>query len=193
MDVGGIWKSLSRRWSLFRVQLSRSLALRILTGFICLFVVGVIGVSLWLTFLDRTSANANPFTAQVLASVQFPLYYPTNLPTGFRMDPTSVSKPRADVVIFNLDGPGSQKIYFSEEPKPGKYNIGDFFNSLTGLKEYGVNGGTVAIGRNAQSDAEIANYVNSQVWVLANTNAPIPTDQMTTMMETLILGGQTRN
>jgi hypothetical protein len=89
------------------------------------------------------------------------------------------------VVVFTLSGPKGSKIYFSEEARPDKYDIGGFFTKFSGLKEYGVQGGSVAIGKLYNGREEIGSLVNNSVWIIGNTTAKIPMNQLTSMIMSL--------
>jgi hypothetical protein len=150
------------------------------------------GTLLWCLFL-RTPADKDPFTPQVAVSVQFPLYYPKYLPPGFRIDGSSVSQPQTGVVIFDLKGPNNQKVYLSEEARPGSYDIGGFFKKFSGLKEYGVSGGTVAVGMLDGGQTVIGSMLTGKVWLIANTNDQSVTPaMMNSLVKSLVVNGSSR-
>lgn len=123
-------------------------------------------------------ANVDPFTPQLTASLQFPLFHPTFIPTGFRVDTHSVSEPSTGVVVFYLDGPGKQRIYISEEARPQKYNIGGFFAKFSNLKESAIRGGTIATGKLGKDQMEVGSKLTNQDWIICNTSAPVPMSQL---------------
>ena len=149
-------------------------------------VLSASGFLFWRLFIWQP-AVVNPFTTKTQASVQFPLYYPTQLPSGYRIDPKSVSEPQQDVVLFNLIGPRGEKIYLSEEARPQTFNLGGFYDKFQDLKETPVSDGSVAVGRLNGGQTEVASRANNKTWVLSNTNANIPLDQLTTMLKSLSL------
>ena len=155
-------------------------------------VLGVAAVISWRLFVWQP-ANADPFTPQLAASLQFPLFHPTYVPTGFHVDTNSVTEPTTDVVVFNLDGPNKQKIYISEEARPSKYDIGGFFTKFSDLKETAINGGTLATGKIDNGQTEIGSMLNNQVWIISNTNAPVPMNQITQMVRSLTSNVATKN
>lgn len=130
----------------------------------------------------------NPFTSQIEASVQFPLYHPTSLPSGFSVDPKSVNEPSSGVVVFSIDGPNKEKIFLSEESRPEKINIEEsFFTEFSNLKESTITGGTLATGTLNQGRTEVASMLNNQVWIIATTAAHIPADQLVAILKSLSL------
>ncbi len=142
------------------------------------------GFAYW-RFIIWKPAVVNPFTAKIMASVQFPLYYPTKLPEGYRVDTKSVTVPQQGVVVFNIIGPHGATLYMSEEARPQSFDLGGFYNNLQDLKEIGISDGAVAVGR--KEGQEIASRANSKTWILSNTTAHIPPDQLTGMMKSLTL------
>jgi hypothetical protein len=150
-------------------------------------VVLVVGSFIVYRDFIRQPAVFNPFTAAVLASAQTPLYYPTELPSGFHMVERSVTEPQAGVVVLDIAGPDNQKIYISEETRPSTFNMGNLYNKLTGLKETAVSGGSIAIGRLNNSQTEIGSRIYNKTWVLTNTNAPVSISSLTTMLKSLTI------
>lgn len=144
-----------------------------------------IGVAIgWKVFLYKP-ANVNPFSAKLSASLQFPLFHPTYVPDGYHVDTSSVTEPATGVVVFSLAGPNKSKIYISEEARPTKYDIGGFFAKFSDLKESAITGGTLATGKIDNSQTEISSMLNNQVWVICNTNAAVPMDQMSNLAKDL--------
>jgi hypothetical protein len=142
------------------------------------------GVLYWKLFLSQ-AANANPFTAKQMASVQFPLYYPTNPPIGYHIDTKSVTEPQQGVIVFSLVGPKGEKLYVSEEARSETFDLGGFYNKFHDLKETPVSDGSIAVGRVNGDQTEVASRANNKTWILSNTSANIPLEQLTTMLKSL--------
>lgn len=158
----------------------------VLIAVAALFVGAGGGVLYWKLFLSQP-ANANPFTAKQMASVQFPLYYPTQLPDGYRIDASSVNEPQQGVIVFSLIGPKSKKLYISEEARPSTFDLGGFYKKFEDLREIPVSDGTVAVGKLGGGTTEIVSRANNKTWILSNTTANIPLDQLVAMLKSLTL------
>lgn len=156
----------------------------VVTASITVIVLGAAAIIGWRLFIWQP-ANIDPFTPQITSSLQFPLFHPTYVPAGYRVDPKSVAEPTTGVVVFSLDGPSKEKIYISEEARPTKYDIGGFFAKFSGLKETAISGGTIATGKIANSQTEIGSMLTNQVWIISNTNASVPMDQITQLVKGL--------
>lgn len=128
-------------------------------------------------------------TKQIMAkaesSLKFPIYRPLHLTDGFHIDNNSVRVPSAGVITFNLIDSKNEKIGISEEARPQKYNIGDFFEKFSNLKEYVVNDGIAAIGTLNGGNIKIASYANDQVWVIIEANSPVSTNQLVNIVDNL--------
>lgn len=156
----------------------------VVTASIAAIVFGAAAIIGWRLFIWQP-ANIDPFTTQITSSLQFPLFHPTYIPTGFHVDTKSVTEPTTGVVVFSLDGPNKGKIYISEEARPSKYDIGGFFAKFSDLKESAISGGTLATGKIDSGQTEISSRLNNQVWIICNTIAPVPMDQMSNLAKDL--------
>lgn len=151
-----------------------------------LLVLSGAGVLYWRLFIWQP-AVVNPFSTGVIAAMKFPLYYPTNLPSGFKIDTKSVTQPSDGVVVFTILGPKGEKLYMSEEARPSTFDLGGFYKKFEDLKEYPVSDGTVAVGRVNSGATEIVSRANNKTWILSNTQANIPPDQLVQMLKSLTL------
>jgi hypothetical protein len=151
---------------------------------IVILVVVASGTALAWHWHEAQLAKTTPFSRGIIASMQFPLYYPTQLPTGFHIDRGSVKVPQEGVVVFTMLGPNNAKLYMSEEARPSKYGIGNFYNNFANLKEVPVSDGAIAVGRLGHGTIEVASRADNKTWVITNTKASIPPDQLITMLKT---------
>lgn len=178
-------------FAIVRRKLSRKKAPRTISRRRLVTITSVFGAALliaaaisWKLFIWQP-ANVDPFSTQLTSSLQFPLFHPTYVPSGYRVNPKSVTEPTTGVVVFSLDGPNKGKIYISEEARPTKYDIGGFFTRFSDLKESAITGGTIATGKISKGQTEIASMLNNKAWIICNTNAPVPMDQMTNLVRGL--------
>lgn len=150
-------------------------------------VVLAAGAGLYWRLVVWQPAVVNPFSTGVIAAMKFPLYYPTNLPRGYRIDKKSVTQPSDGVVVFDMIGPKGDKLYMSEEARPTTFDLGGFYKKFQGLQEIPVSDGTVAVGRVNNGQTEIVSRANNKTWVLSNTSANVPQDQLVAMLKSLTL------
>lgn len=114
---------------------------------------------------------ADPFDAKALASVKFPLYYPTQVPHGFRIDPKSVNFPQDGVVVFNLVDDKGRKIYISQEARSSTYNYGGFYNGIEQGQQFKAHLGQAIVGHLGNGQTTIGSLVTNKTWVITNTKS----------------------
>jgi hypothetical protein len=152
-------------------------------------IIGLLVLASGATFLFRAYQlrPQDPFTTKIQSSVHYPLYYPTQLPTGFRMGQNSVVKPQANVVLVTIDGPRNEKLYISEEAIPSGFSFNGFYLTFADLKKINTPDGLLAIGRINARETEIGSLATAKTWILSNTNSPVSNQQLTAMMQSLTL------
>jgi hypothetical protein len=128
-------------------------------------------------------AAFDPFDAKTIAAMKFPIYYPTNVPQGYRVDGKSVSLPQAGVVSYRLVGPDKQMIYVTQEARPNKFDLGGFYKKFSGLHEIAFEDGAIATGELDSGRTEISSRNTNKTWILVTTQADVPLDQLTNMLK----------
>jgi hypothetical protein len=176
------------------LQFSRRISLSLVLKKASLLIVGamIIGAGGVWFFFPRQLGNSgdDPFSAQLASSVQFPLYYPTRLPSGFHIDTKSTNEPRANVVVFDIDGPNNQKVYVSEEERPPSFNFGGFYKTLSSLSFSMSKNGEIATGYTNEHSESIGSLAFSSVnaWVLINSHSSVVSPaQISSMLKSLEL------
>ena len=99
----------------------------------------------------------------------FPLYYPTNLPSGYTIDRTSFKR-QGNVLIFNIIAPLGPTIAVSEEAIPKNLNLTQNQNP-SGIALPDQHNFSTAIG-NAQvslwGDKFVSSVVTQKTWLILN-------------------------
>lgn len=75
----------------------------------------------------------------------------------------------------------------SEEARPTTFDLGGFYKKFQDLQEIPVSDGSVAVGRVNSGQTEIVSRANNKTWILSNTTANIPLDQLVDMLKSLTL------
>jgi hypothetical protein len=158
--------------------------LLITTLLIVVFVAG--GFTTWWLFI-RKPVSSDPFTAQLEASLQFPLYYPTWLPNGYHLDTRSITEPQAGVLTFDIVNSANMKIYVSEEAIPTHFSISSYTAKLRSLKQSNTVTQSIAVGYGQTSNVAIGSLYNDKTWLLANTSAPLSLEQVMEVMKSFTL------
>lgn len=126
-------------------------------------------LALTLMQLHRPATPADPFTAKTLASVKFPLYYPTKLPNGFKIDSKSITSPQEGVVVLHATDDKGRKIYMSQEARSKTYNYGGFFKGIEQSKSFTAHEGEAVTGYLYNRKTVIASLVTAKSWIIVNT------------------------
>ena len=135
-----------------------------------LFLLGAGGGTVWLLTLHKPAA-VDPFDAKTLASVDFPLYYPLQIPKGFRTDPKSVTEPQSGVVVFDMKDSKGRKIFVSEEARSSTYNYGGFFNGIERSSQFKAQFGAAITGYLNNEQNVVGSIVSQKTWVIVNAKA----------------------
>jgi hypothetical protein len=136
----------------------------------------VVGVSVAsVVMLRRPAPTANPFTTKTLASVKFPLYYPTQIPKGFHIDPKSVESPQEGVIVFSLVDSKGRKIYLSQELRVSTYDYGRFYNSIEQGQQFKAALGQAVVGHLSNRQTVVGSMVSEKTWVIINAKGDTAT------------------
>lgn len=162
---------------------------RLIITIVCslvLIVLVCIGVLL-LIFKHDSATLQNPVPAKLFDSVDYTVYYPTNLPDGYKIDKQSFSSPQSGVIVFYLINSEGQKIYISQEARPTTFNFGGYYNNFKDKSETVTDNGTIAVGKINNGSTEIASLATEKTWIIANTASKTPLNQLRDMLNSLLV------
>jgi hypothetical protein len=137
--------------------------------FFLLFVVPLLllagGVGAWIV------TQTKPIPARYRQGLNYPLYYPANLPNGYGVDPTSFR--RVDqVLIFHITTPSDKPITVSEQHMPSDLDLSQH-PSPAGIPTPDQDNFTTSAGT-AQTSFWGSNFVTSLVtpntWIIINVS-----------------------
>ncbi|MHB1865151.1 MAG: hypothetical protein ACYCPS_03240 [Candidatus Saccharimonadales bacterium] len=148
-----------------------------------LATIVIAGLIIW--YVTSPNTPSNPFNSSIMSSTSFSLYYPTKLPPNYQINKQSVTTPQSGVVVFTVVSPSNKNIYISEEARPITFNLGGYYTKFSNLKETVTNRGTIAVGYINNHTTEIGSLAINKAWILINTNAHIPLNQITAMLKGL--------
>jgi hypothetical protein len=83
----------------------------IVFALLAIILVGVI-------LINHTDKPSGPIPSKIVKELQFPLYYPNQLPSGYKVDPSSFIVKDNNVLVFSIDVPSGKSIAVSEEALP---------------------------------------------------------------------------
>jgi hypothetical protein len=155
-------------------------------GVICVAAIAIV-VLILINRSSSPSTLVNPVPAAILDSVSYTVYYPTNLPKGYKIDNKSFSSPQSGVIVFNLVNSKGQKIYISQEARPTTFNFGGYYNGFKDRSEVIVSDGTIAVGKINNGATEIASLATNKTWIISNTSTEVPLNQLSDMLKSLLI------
>lgn len=112
-------------------------------------------------YISRSSSN--PFPHSIQAGASFPLYYPSELPTGWSIDKASFYA-GTRVVGYLLRGP-SGNLNVTVQAKPGGFDFNTFYTkTLTDTFQFLTTEGQGVIGK--ADDHLVGSLAASDSWIL---------------------------
>ena len=135
------------------------------------------GAAAFLVLQTRTP-SIPPKLRAAQKNIEFPLYYPNKLPSGFTLDTSSISTTK-DVALYSFTYDKNKRVSFSIQAKAKNFTTDDF-NPTDDFTSY--------IGRAYLVDLEdrsSAAVVGDTSWVLINAPDKIPSGQMRELIDAL--------
>jgi hypothetical protein len=132
-------------------------------GFVCLVIAG--GVILFMHL--RQKRFASPIPASISRQVTYDLYYPSPPPTGFTLDPNSITY-SGGMVSFKLQS-GTKQISVIEQPLPAT-NL--HLDSAVGLNAVDSPNGKAYVGKDKAVPAGIVTAKNTLINVSGTSDIP---------------------
>ncbi len=169
-----------------RLSNSRPKLKVVLPLFIAACLAFTVGTIVWHKMKTEKSA-ISPLNSKAVSSLEFPTYYPSRVPIGFRIDKKSISVQHKAILDFDFTTTKSGKIYISEEAKPSAFNFSAYYKKFAGLELTNTTNGTLATGKIDAGHVEVGSIVNDHTWILASTNSSISISQIKTMLESLVV------
>lgn len=135
---------------------------------VLLLVFAIFAFGGWLAW--QRFRSSSPIPKSISNSVNFPLYYPSKLPAGFKLDKNSFSH-TSSVVLYSLVFDGNKHLAFSIQTRPSSLDFAQLLHNVN--KEFNTDAGQADIvnlgGRTTGS------LLTPKSWVIINTVDPIDT------------------
>lgn len=138
-------------------------------------------------FGSNPNGVSSPFTSEIKQSVDFTLYYPANLPDGFKIEQDSVSQADEGVVIYAISNGSGKRITISVQQMPENINLDLLYNNLSDVYEIDTSYGKVKVGKDG--NVLIGNVNANGTWLLFNTpNGNVTTEEFNQVLASVIQG-----
>ncbi len=148
---------------------------------IVLVILGILGgAAAWAypKYMDK-----NPFPANIQSSAQVQLFYPSKMPAGFKIEPSSMHFTNG---AFIYDAKNADKrLVFTLQKTPPTYNYSSFYGQdLKNLKELTSPYGKAVVGK--YQDRYLGSLVSGNTWLLLSTNnTSVSADDMSLIISNL--------
>ena len=132
----------------------------------------------------------SPFVGKVAAQ-QFPLYFPTKLPEGFKIELGSISQPESNIVVYAISDDKEQRIHISLQAAPEDLNLDPVENTFSNKRVVPTSHGDVTVGIN-KVGSEMANVVADKTWIIINSpKGLLSNEEFDLILDSFIKGSTT--
>jgi hypothetical protein len=119
----------------------------------------------------------------VKEQASFPLYYPTDLPKGFRFDQAAFDA-SVNVLTYDYSTVDGNRIYFSLQPKPKKSDYDRFSKKqLTGPSQIETQVGQATIG--VLQGQTVSSVLTDKTWILITSGENVNLQQLEQVSQSL--------
>lgn len=130
-------------------------------------------------FLPQLTTPGNPFDASLREEMGIPLYYPTKLPTGYKMELGSISRPETDVVLYAVSNEAGQRFNVTLQKQPADIDLEPLYATLKDIHEISTTTfGSVKVGTSSSENIVIANILTGKTWIIVSGNTETLTDTL---------------
>lgn len=129
-------------------------------------VVVVVALSIFIITRPK-----EPIPAAIVKQAGFTLFYPSELPDTYKIDPESFDY-RDARVSYSLTSPSKPKILVTIQAKPADYDTEYFNQKLPGRSGLETPNGTAVIGQAGNS--KLSSLISDGAWVLISTSSQTP-------------------
>lgn len=143
----------------------------------------VIIVVVALLFVHRSPAkHTGPFPASISAAqITIPVYYPKDLPKGFKVTGSKVVK--QDSLNYAVTSPNNDSFYVNIQPIPAGYDFAAFNKRFATPTTYQTTIGTATMG--LMNNELVCSIKTGKSWVLINSTATRSSADMATVAKAL--------
>lgn len=147
----------------------------ILGVFLVVFLV-LGGTVLWRGPIASMTKIKNPFSEEISRSIDTKLYYPTKLPSSYKMELNSIAQPEPSVLVYSITDNSGKQINISIQKKPETLTLGPLYEALKNLRQINTKFGTVTTGTSVEG-MDITNILADDTWLIITTNQSTLSDE----------------
>lgn len=160
-----------------KLQKSQKVYRRTIITFIIFFIL-ILGAALAIGAVLHYR-QIGPIPRQISSQVDFPLYYPTEFPSGFSLDKNSFSETNT-IVTYTVTYDGNKKLVFNTQARPTNFDF-DSFQSKGKKLESSL--GDAYVG--ALGKSTVVSIATDKSWLLIGVPSPIDTPSLAAILQHL--------
>jgi hypothetical protein len=140
------------------------------------FILVILGVATlfgaYLTLSGPISAlftPPSPFIGKI-SGINYPLYYPSKLPKGFKIELNSIIQPEnSTAVVYDLSNDSGKKVNIILQRKPKDIDLPLLESNLTDTRDVITKFGTVKVGL-TDIGVIMGNVLTDETWIIINSD-----------------------
>jgi hypothetical protein len=126
--------------------------------------------------LCQSKFHTDPLPVKIKQEANFPLYYPTKVPTGFRFDEAAYDT-ETQVVSYDYSTIDGSKIFFTLQPKPANFDFNKFNNKqISGGTQIATKFGMATVG--VLQKQTVSSIVTDKTWILVGSGEKVNIQQL---------------
>jgi len=155
----------------------------LITLALLLIVASGAGVGYYKFHKDQTSGNQAYFPPSIISQVSIPLYYPINLPSGYKVN-NDYKVLQQNVVYYSIKDAAANRYAVTIQPLPTSFDFNQFKGKFLKPDEFSTTIGSALVGTaGANLIASIRTDDNS--WVIINASNTNTQTQLETIVRSL--------
>lgn len=135
--------------------------------FLVIAVLG--GITLWQGPIANMMKPKNPFSEEISKNTDAKLFYPTELPSSYKMELNSIAQPEPSVIVYAITDDEGKQVNVSMQKKPATLRLEPLYETLSNLRQINTKFGTVTTGRSVEG-MDITNILADDTWLIITTN-----------------------
>lgn len=109
----------------------------------------------------------SPFSQELVDKMKIPLYYPTKLSNGYKMEINSITQPENNIVLYAITNDSGKKINISIQKQPEDINLEPLYKNLSNSRDLKTKFSSAKIGDS--DNMTISNIMTGQSWLIITT------------------------
>lgn len=166
------------------ISSEKSNRLKILIIIMAVILVGVATTLVVARDQMKHHSQPNSFDSGSISALNYPVYYPTQIPAGYHLNARSISV-KQKILHFYLSNKNGSTLFVNEQAKSKSFDFTAYRQKIKHLNTMSTANGSVFTGTINSGKVEVGNFLSNQTWIQVTTNSSVPLSQITTMLEHL--------